>query len=174
MKRTWILISIGCAMLLAGAPEARAAGKLWAGGGIGLGFGDVQYADLSGFVGYNFSPRWSAGVRLTWRNRSDDRYARDVTTNDYGGSLFARYRVYRPFFVQGEYEHLSYEFVRFDLSTERDDFSSVLVGGGVAQPLGAHTTLFVTVLYNLSYDSGELRSPYDDPWIFRAGVGFYF
>jgi hypothetical protein len=159
---------------LLGSRPVEARDNWFVGGGIGLGFGDVDWVDLSGVVGYRVTPRFSTGVRLLYRSREDGRFQRDVTTNDYGGSVFGRFVVRRPFFLQAEYEYLSYEFIRADLTTERDDFQSVLVGGGMAQPLGRNVVLFATGLYNLSYDDDELRSPYDNPWIFRAGVAFRF
>jgi hypothetical protein len=53
-----------------------------------------------------------------------------VSTTDYGGSVFGEYFVWKPIFLHAEVEYLSYEVVDFDLSTERDGFTSVFVGGG--------------------------------------------
>ena len=47
-------------------------------------------------------------------------------------------------------------------------------GPGFSQSAGARTSFFVLALYNLTYDSNDLRSPYTDPWVFRVGVGFGF
>ena len=49
-----------------------------------------------------------------------------------------------------------------------------VVGGGVAQPISKNASIFATALYNLSYDSSELQSPYDSPFILRAGIGIHF
>jgi len=172
--RRRILVLLFLILFPAWSAPVHAAGKFFVGGGLGFGFGDVTYMDLSGMLGYRISPRWTAGLRVTYRNRTDKRFTDEVTTNDYGASLFARFRIKGPWYLQGEYEHLNYEFVRFDSSTERESFSSVLVGGGVAQPIGKNASIFATALYNLSYDSSELRSPYDNPFILRVGIGFYF
>ena len=87
--------------------------------------------------------------------------------------MFARYIVREPVFVQLEYEWLSYEIPFFDGSTERDEYGSVLAGGGFAQRIGDRSSFFVSALYNFSYDDDE-PSPYDDPWVIRVGVGFGF
>src|SRR5512139_2071357 len=64
-------------------PRPPASERLFWGGGIGMSFGDVDYVELSPLVGMRVTPRFDAGVSLTYRWRSDDRY--DVDTSDYGG-----------------------------------------------------------------------------------------
>jgi len=171
-KLTAVLLIV-VAFCLVGTPS-RAGDKFYAGGGVGLGFGDVNFVDLSGVFAYNVVPRVTTGLRLTWRSRDDGRFEERITTNDYGAAIFARFFVKRPFFLHAEYERMSFEYIRSDLSTSRDEFDSFLVGGGAAHPLSAHATLFVSALYNLAYDSDEFRQPYTSPWIVRAGVGFTF
>ncbi len=97
-----------------------------------------------------------------------------MSTNDYGANVFVRYSFLPALFGQVEYEYLSYEFVRSDLSTDRDNFNSVLAGPGFFQPLGKRTAFYATVLYNFSYDSDEFPSPYDDEWVYRVGVSVGF
>jgi hypothetical protein len=114
------------------------------------------------------------GLSLLWRWRQDDRYAEEIDTTDYGGSLFGRVSVSRPLFFQAEYEYLSYEFIATGFQTARDGTSSVLAGGGIEYPLGGRAFFQVLTLYNFSYDEGDAFSPYDDPWVFRVGVTFGF
>jgi hypothetical protein len=168
------LLLIVLAAGLSAATPAEAAKRFFVGGGIGLGFGNVDYVDLDGVFAYHVIPRVTTGLRLSWRNREDSRFARELRTNDYGAALFARAFVARPFFLHGEIERLSWEFINADLSTSRQANTNYLVGGGVGHAIAPNVSLFVTALYNLSYDSSELRQPYDSPWIFRAGVGFSF
>jgi hypothetical protein len=147
--------------------------RFFAGGGMGLGFGDINYVDISPFFGVAVTERVSTGVSLLYRWREDRRYDPDVTTTDYGGSLFARIRIVEPLFGQVEYEYLSWEAVYTDLSTERRGYSSILGGIGLAQPLGGNATFYTAFLYNFAYDDDEI-SPYGSPWVIRAGVGFWF
>jgi hypothetical protein len=81
--------------------------------------------------------------------------------------------VARPFFVLGEYEHLNYEIPRFDGSSDRDGYDSLLGGFGVAQPIGKNASFFASILYNFLWSDDE-PSPYAERWRFRAGVGFSF
>ena len=180
MKRLLVVAAVAFSASLAPAlAQARPAHaplgeRMFFGGSIGLGFGDVDYVEISPLVGLHVTERLSTGVSLLYRHRKDSRFQPDLSTNDYGADLFARYRLAGPFFLEADYEYLSYEFVRFDLSTDRTDFSSLLAGGGVYQPFGRNASGYVSVLYNFSYDENDLQSPYDDPWVYRAGVMFGF
>jgi hypothetical protein len=147
--------------------------NLFFGGGVGVAFGDVTYFELAPLLGYRVAPQASVGASLIYRYRNDDRYRESFSTSDYGGSLFGRYHVYQPLFLHAEIEYLSYEYVRFDFSTERDNFTSYFLGAGVDFPMGHRTSMFLLGLYNLAYDSGE-PSPYDSPWVIRFGVGVGF
>ncbi|MBI1394653.1 MAG: hypothetical protein GC151_01645 [Betaproteobacteria bacterium] len=144
------------------------------GGGLGVGFGDVSYVTLSPFAGYRVTDQVSVGVGLQYRYRNDTRFGRDLSTTDVGTSVFARYQVFGPFFVHGEYEYLNYQYYRSDLSKTRTGVSSFLVGGGVSQQLNRNASFYAMVLYNLSYSSYDSVSPYSSPWSVRAGIGISF
>ncbi len=159
--------------LLVTAAPAGAADRWWVGGGVGLGFGDVTYVSVEPTVGYSVNERLGVGARLIYSYRDDDRYSPSLTTSDYGSSVFGRYQVAQPVFLQAEVEFLSYEYGLTDGSTVRDAFESVLVGGGVLQPMGGNANFFVAALYNFSYQDDE-PSPYSDPWVFRIGIGVGF
>jgi hypothetical protein len=155
-------------------PAKAASSRIWVGGGIGLSFGTVDYVEVAPMIGYSATDKLSIGGSLVYRYRKDGRFSPSVSTTDYGGSLFGRYQVTAPIFVHAEYEYLNYEFVLPNLSTDRDTYGSVLVGPGFAHSAGGRASVFVLALYNLTYDSDDLRSPYSDPWVYRVGVGFGF
>lgn len=146
--------------------------RLFWGGGVGLGFGDVDYVEVSPLVGLRVHPKVDVGLALTYRWRNDDRY--DVSTNDYGSTLFGRFRVWQNLFLEADWEYLNWEYVRFDLSQDRETTSSFLAGGGYYLPLGGRASMAVSALYNFSYDDNDPPQPYGDPWVIRAGfaVGF--
>ena len=155
-------------------PSAPTQPRIFYGGGIGLGFGDVEYFEIWPLVGINITPQLGTGVQFLYRYRKDKRYQETLTTDDYGATLFARYKLRGPFYLQAEYEYLNYEYRDSYQSptTKRDDFSSLMAGGGVSQNVGRNTSLYATALYNFSYD--EPDSPYDYPWVIRFGVGVGF
>ena len=172
---TWIagvcalLPTIACAQVSTGFNS----GRVFFGGSVGASFGDATYLSLSPLIGYRVNDRLSVGGSLIYRYRSDDRFGRDLSTNDYGASVFARYTVVGPFFVQGELEQLSYEYIRPDLTTARTDATSFFAGGGVSHALSRNVNLYATALYNFSYGS-QSPSPYSSPWVLRFGVGVGF
>jgi hypothetical protein len=143
------------------------------GGGVGLGFGDVDFVEVAPMLGAWINPKVTAGGSLIYRYRRDSRTPETISTSDYGASIFGRYLVWDPLYLHAEVEYLSYEFIQFDLSTDREGFTSFFVGAGAGTPISRNASFFATVLYNLSYSSGE-RSPYGSPWVVRMGVGFGF
>jgi hypothetical protein len=155
-------------------PTSQVQPRIFYGGTIGLGFGDVQYYEISPLLGVNLTRELGVGVQLTYRHRKDTRYQKDLTTDDYGATLFGRYRLPGPFYLQAEYEYLDYEYlVNYNTAeTKRDNFSSFLAGGGVSQAVGGNASIYATMLYNFSYDQED--SPYSSPWVVRFGVGVGF
>jgi hypothetical protein len=139
-----------------------------------MAFGDLTYVEVSPLLGYNVAPQVMIGGSLLYRYRSDNRYDPDLTTSDYGYSGFVRGSIKQGIFVQAEYEYLNYEFATVGGGTDRDGYSSVLLGPGYSSPIGGNGAFYVTALYNFSYDSNDINSPYDNPWVIRVGVGFGF
>lgn len=148
--------------------------RFFFGGGVGLSFGDVDYVEVSPLVGFRVTERFDAGLSLLYRWRSDDRFEPSIDTTDYGGTLFGRLRVVSNFFLEADWESVNWEYVRSDLSTDRETTTSFLAGGGYYQPLGARTSLAFSALYNFSYDEDDPFEPYGGPWVFRAGIGVGF
>jgi len=96
----------------------------------------------------------------------------DYNADDYGATLFGRYRLTRSFFLEADLEHLNYERFFTDGSSERTNFNSVLAGAGYSAPLSRNASFILTVLYNFNYDDDD--SPYSDPVSIRAGFGIGF
>lgn len=144
------------------------------GGGIGMGFGDLDWIELYPLIGYRVNRQLSLGGGVSLRYLNDDRFAGSPSTTDYGGNLFARYHLTPQWFLEADYEFLSHEFVRFDLSTDRETFNTMLGGIGYSQPMGGRASIFILALYDFTYDDNDLSYPYDDPWIVRGGISAGF
>ena len=174
MKRFLIIATLLIAFASAPAFAAKSVpNRWWFGGGLGMAFGDVTFISVEPVIGYSISPKLSAGARLIFRYREDDRFGQEISTQDYGAGLFVRYLVARPFFVQGEYEHLNYEIPYFDGSSDREGYDSIFGGFGVAQPIGTNTAFYASILYNFLWSDNE-PSPYAERWVFRMGVSVAF
>jgi len=153
------------------------------GGNFGAGFSN-------GFSYVNVSPRmyylateklWlGAGVTFIW---SKDNYYVPPFDQQfvYGLNFSAQYMLFGPLFLQAEYEPLSYERYtggvdpssgRFVVTgEERVWINSLLLGGGISQPIGGRGLFFVSVLYNVTW-TNAIDSYYGSPWVFRIGAGF--
>ena len=154
--------------------------KVFVGGGIGAGFGYYTYVSISPIIGYRITPKLSAALRLMYQYTTYDYYDyqenryKTYSGNNFGVGGFARYTVYGPVYLQVEYEHLNSDGLYPDGSTSRTSFDSYMAGGGIAQPVGGKAFMFITAMYNFSYDNfdsnGAYRSPYDSPWVIRIGI----
>lgn len=144
------------------------------GGGIGLSFGTVDYIEVAPMIGLQITDDFSTGINLVYRYRDDSRYTPSLSTSDYGGGVFARYRVLPNLFAQTEYEYLNFEYYDLNADKRSDSYSSFLVGGGISQPIGSNAALHAAVLYNFSYSDSDLYRPYDSPWVVRIGVSAGF
>ena len=153
--------------------------KIFFGGGFGAGFGSYTFISISPIIGYRITPKLSAGLRLMYQYTTYD--YRDITGqvknyqgNDFGIGGFARFMVYGPLYLQAEYEHLNYDGLSYDGTSSRDSFDSFMAGGGISQPVGGKAFMFLTAMYNFSYENfnsaGSYRSPYNSPWVIRIGI----
>lgn len=140
--------------------------RLYFGGNFGIQFGTVTNIDLSPQVGYRITPRFSAGIGLSYKFFADTRY--DFRTSIYGGSIFTRFLVFRNLFLQAEVEKLNVEDYDNYPETSRAWDTAVLVGAGYRQPMGERGAVYMMLMWNLN----ETRlSPYQNP-IIRVGFNF--
>lgn len=176
MKKIAITLSL---ILLGATSQAASLGittknsNLFYGGGLGFGLGnDYSFIELSPMLGTHLTPKISSGVSLLYRHTSDKRSSINRSADDYGATLFSRYRLTPRFFLEANLEHLNYERFFIDDSSERVSFNSVLAGGGFSSAVGDNASFTLSVLYNFSYDDAD--SPYADPLTVRAGLGIGF
>ena len=145
--------------------------RIVTGGGLGLGFGSVQdYFSVSPMIGYRLTARLLAGTGVTYRYTNYKVVKPSIKLNDYGLNPFLRFTFYRNIFLQTEYEYLNYEYPLTVAETTRRSFDSFLAGGGFIQPLGERFAFYLMALYNFSYQDQVQYSPYDSPFVIRAGI----
>lgn len=165
--------------------EIRPIDRIFFGGNFGMQFGTITSIEVSPIVGYYITPKLSAGAGIRFEYFKDKGYYATYAyeTTIYGGDIFTRYIIISNLgeglnlglntgiFIQAEYEALSLEKMYFDPPyTEPGRFivHSVLVGGGIIQPIGSRSAFLLSVLYNLNESA---RSPYSNP-IIRVGFTF--
>lgn len=146
--------------------------RIVTGGGFGLGFGNVQdFVSVSPVLGYAVTKKLLMGTGISYRYSKYKLITPNVSFNDYSLNPFARFTVYNGIFLQTEFEHLNYQYLTGPGEKDRKQFNSYLAGGGFLQPLGDKAAFYVMALYNFSYTaSSSFYTPYQSPWIIRAGV----
>jgi hypothetical protein len=147
--------------------DSRAMDKVYFGGGFGLSFGSYTRIAIYPMVGYKFTPKLSAGVELGYEYISTNRNSQSFNLSNYGGSLFARYRVIPQLFLHAEYAMYNYELIQFDNSTERNWVPFLFLGGGYSQNIGPRTWLNAYVKFDVLQNP---NSPYAD-WTPFWGIG---
>ncbi len=148
--------------------------KIYVGGGLGFNLGtDVLSYSLSPYAGYKVTDALSAGLRVTYQYTKFNQS--DITINAYGLGPFARYKFAGPLFAHAEYEFLTFkvDIPGSGAEANSQSFNSLLVGGGLSQPLGRAAAFNVLFLYNLLYEDGT-NSPYNSPVVIRAGIAVGF
>lgn len=142
--------------------------RIYYGGTIGASlFGDVFRLSIQPFLGYKITPKFSVGGKLGYDYVKDKRFDPAQTYNNYGASVFTRYRI-----IPAVYAHAEFAEVNFDYPSGRQWVPFLLVGGGVGQRVGSNTWIYIEVLFDVLQDA---KSPYEDwePWIsLGVGVGF--
>ena len=142
--------------------------RLFIGGGFGLQFGSVTLIELSPLVGYKVTPKFSLGVSPTYKYyKYNDYYgpSNDLSTNVWGGSIFARYSIFQNVFAHVEYETLYYNTKVSGNPEYMQQYNSFFVGGGYNQQIGQNSAMYFLLLWNLN-DTPD--SPYINP-VIRIG-----
>jgi hypothetical protein len=157
------------------APTSTLKNRFYVGGWLGGSFGDVvSRAEVAPELGFIVVPKFHLGGSIVYRYRKDKRFEPDLSTTQWGGSLYGRYFVYSPIFLQAGAEQISWEFPILDEFGNVDvvdaDHTAVLIGPGFALPLGPKAASYMTFLYDINYDS-DGPNPYDRPWMIRVGIG---
>jgi hypothetical protein len=138
------------------------------GGSVGLGFyGDVTSVSVAPMFGYKLSPKASLGGRIGYEYYKDRGYDPDLTSDNFGGGVFTRYRLIPQAYLHAEFEYWSYDF-----GPGRYWVPYLLLGGGYSQPLSKNSQLMVEVLFDVLQDP---QSPYDawEPQV-NVGIGVGF
>lgn len=158
-------------------PSTPLRDRFFFGGSLGLQFGSYTYIDVSPLVGFKITEKIHAGLGLTYiYYKVKDQYYGSYETSSYGGRVFGRYYILDNLFGHVEYEILNMEVPdglnssgQYDVLV-RENITSLMVGGGYAQPIGSNAAITLMILFNLTE---EQWSPYQNP-IFRIGFSAGF
>lgn len=144
--------------------------RIFAGGNLGLQFGNPTLIDISPLVGYRLTEQVDVGVSITYKYYSGSyKYAsatQEFNTNIFGGGVFSRYNFTDYLFAHAEIEYLNFDMEEINngIKDNRNiGVTSVFIGGGIKQSFAT-----IMLLYNLNE---TMYSPYTNP-IIRIGFTF--
>ncbi len=159
--------------------------RLWYGGGLSLGFSGSGNSSVFGFgispmVGYKIIEQISVGPRVS-ALYTYQKYTGLASFNlfDLELSMFARFRVYQGFFIQGELGYISDQYIFLDNSQP----------GGLGKDTRTRTAEYLGIGYNFAngqggwgqeiaimYDFfiGNDINAYENPWQYRLVFTYGF
>jgi hypothetical protein len=151
--------------------------RIWFGGGVGLSFGTVTAIQLDPLVGYKVDPngKLSFGLGGSYWYFRDNRFPTPYDFKAYGYRTFGRYRVIEQAYLHAEFLHMNVEANRFASFSEikpRIWVPHLLLGAGYVQPLGARSSFFIQVLFDVLQDPNSIY--FNQGPIFSGGVGIGF
>ena len=146
--------------------------RVYFGGNIGFSFGSYTRIGIYPLVGFKITPKLSLGLKIGYEYLKYNNSVYEYSTSNYGGSVFARYRIIPRLYVHVEYEATNYGLLDINSDVYRQWVNFLYLGGGYSQPLGGHTYLNLQVLFDVLNDE---NSPYAS-WepIFSVGVAVGF
>ncbi len=176
----FILIGLSCSLLYAQDSTAvvvpkqqkSSKDKIYYGGNIGLSFGSYTMIAIRPLVAYKFTPKLSGGVKLSYEYISDKRYSSTYNSSNYGGSLFARYRVVQPLYLHAEYAAMNYELYNALGESQREWVPFLLVGAGYSQRVSANSWLNVQILFDVLQNESSPYKSGEPFYSIGVGVGF--
>jgi hypothetical protein len=154
------------------------------GGNLGAAFGDVTFVDVSPAVGYQFTPRFQAGMGLVYNYLSyrvwyrtgltDPGHFKRFSMSIFGFNPYAQFAVLQSqslhLFLRGEYGLLNYDVNFWDLTNvNREWVHYPMIGGGILLPIGRSGGMTLQLMWDLNEKPFSI---YGSNPIIKAGFMF--
>jgi hypothetical protein len=152
--------------------------------GVGASVGDAIFVDISPTVGYQFTPRFQAGLgviynylscRIGFRdNPSDPWEYKRISMSIFGINPYAQFNVLQMpsllLALRAEYGFLNYNVNFWDMTTEKREWVHYpMVGGSVVFPMGQSGGLSLQLMWDLNEKANSI---YRSNPIIRMGFMF--
>ncbi len=148
------------------------ASKIFYGGSLGLSFGSVTSIRINPLVGYKITPKFSAGITGLYEFNSYDTYYGRQDYNNYGGSVFTRFRFIPQAYAHAEFNYINYEFSGLNNNRYRQGVPFILLGGGFAQRIGNNTFAYAQILFDVLQDQHSPYNSWEPFYSVGVSVGF--
>ncbi len=145
--------------------------RIYYGGSVVFSFGsDVSRIGVYPMIAFKIKPKLSVGIELGYERVNYDDF--DQSADNYGGSVFSRYRLLPSLYAHAEYQMVNYEIFTGLNQSDRELVSFLLLGGGISKNVGRNTWAYAEVLFDVLQSD---KSPYED-WepVVSVGVGVGF
>ena len=146
--------------------------KLYFGGYVNFSFGKYTMIGIEPMVGYKLTKKLSLGVKIRYDYVSDKRYSEDYNNSNYGGSLFARLRLFKRLYAHVEYAGYNYKHYDELGESDREWIPFLFVGGGFSQSLGKRASLNAQILFDVLQDDNSPFKTVEPFYSVGIGVGF--
>jgi hypothetical protein len=146
--------------------------KMFFGGSLGFSFGSVTSIRIYPLVGYKLTPKLSVGVKALYEFNSYDYYGVTQKYNNYGGSLFARFRFIPQAYLHAEYSYVNYELSGFNNEKYRVGVPFVFLGAGFSQRIGKSSYAYAEILFDVLNDSNSPYAEWTPFYSVGVSVGF--
>ncbi|HQF43750.1 MAG TPA: hypothetical protein PK073_12640 [Ignavibacteriaceae bacterium] len=149
------------------------------GGNIGANvWNDYMLISVEPMLGYNFSSKFSSGIKAHYSFIKENYKNRDnFTYHNFGGSLFMRYSPVPQGYLHAEfaftnYEHHTYNQISQRYESERLWVPFVLLGAGYRQPIGSNATAYAEILFDILQDKNSPFKKWEPIVHVGVAVGF--
>lgn len=144
--------------------------KINVGGNIGGGFAnDVFFLNIQPRISYQLNKWIVPGISMMYQY-SSEKYAGDkFQYNTWGAGVFANIYPVKNVYAHAEYQHLWYKekIKNSSRPAYKSDDSFLLLGAGVAIPMGSNFYMNASILFNVLED---INGIYENP-IYSVGFG---
>jgi len=146
--------------------------KLYFGGYANFSFGKYTVIGIEPMVGYKLTKRLSTGIKIKYEYIVDKRYSETHNTSTYGGSLFARLRLFKRIYLHAEYAGYNYELYSEFGDSDREWIPFLFVGGGFSQRIGKRASLNAQIVFDVLQDDNSPYGTVEPFYSVGIGVGF--
>jgi hypothetical protein len=128
--------------------------RTYVGGELSLLFGNRTYLFIAPIIGYDITPKFSAGVSGMYQFfRSQNPFNGSVATSHaYGGGVFARLRPIKPLLLQTEFNLYNTDDYTTSFVGDRTNVPALMAGLGYAGNMGEGAYYQILLMYDFIDD----------------------
>jgi len=146
--------------------------KMFFGGSLGMSFGSYTSIRIYPMVGYKITPKFSAGIKFMYEYAKNNNFETSNTYNNYGFSVFSRYRIIPQIYAHAEYNYMNYEGYKYNNENYRYAVPYLFLGGGFVQRIGKRSFAYAEILFDVLNDSNSPYAEWTPFYSVGVSVGF--